>query len=164
MSTLPLHPAIVHLPLGLAFVLPLLAAALAVAVWRQRLPRAAFAIVVGLQALLVVGGVVAMNVGERDAHRVEAVVGEPAVESHEERAEAFVWTAAGVLAASVALLFVPPGFVAALSVLVVLGTAGVAVLGALTGHAGGQIVYAHGGAAAFGAGAPAPSAAGRDDD
>lgn len=163
MPTLPLHPAIVHLPLGLAFVLPFLAAALAVAVWRQRLPRAAFAVVVGLQALLVAGGVVAMQLGEREEDRVEVVAGKAVIHAHEERAEVFVWTAAGVLAASVALLFVPPAYVAALSVLVVLGTAGVAVLGALTGHAGGQIVYAHGGAAAFGPGAPAP-AVGRDDD
>ena len=91
MSTLPLHPAIVHLPLGLAFVVPLLAIGLLLAHRRRALPRAAFAILVGAQALLVAGGVVAMQLGDRDAKRVEPVAGEAVVETHEERAEAFVW-------------------------------------------------------------------------
>ena len=74
MPTLPLHPALVHLPLGLAMVLPLVAFGVALAVLTRRLPRAAFAVVVALQALLVGAGIVSMQLGERDEKRVEQVV------------------------------------------------------------------------------------------
>lgn len=164
MPTLPLHPAIVHLPLGLAFVLPLVTAGLALAVWRRRLPRTAFAVVAGLQLVLVGSGFAAMALGDREEDQVERVVAEEVIEHHEERAEAFVWTAVAVLAFSVALLVVPPGAVTALSAAVVLGTLAVAGLGVLTGHAGGQIVYLHGGASAFRGGAPAALATEREDD
>jgi uncharacterized membrane protein len=39
MSNLPLHPALVHLPLGLAVILPLLALGLTVAARRESLQR-----------------------------------------------------------------------------------------------------------------------------
>ncbi len=48
----PLHPAIVHLPLGLAFLAPLLFLAVAVAVAREWIPKRAWLAVVVLQALL----------------------------------------------------------------------------------------------------------------
>ncbi|MFO0584246.1 MAG: DUF2231 domain-containing protein [Anaeromyxobacter sp.] len=163
MPTVPLHPAIVHVPLGLAFVIPLVAAAIAVAVQRQRLPRSALAVVVGLQLVVAGGGFVAMAIGDREAHRVEAVVGEPAVEAHEERAELFVWSSVAVLVAAAALLVVPARALGALSAAVVVGSAGVAALGVRAGHAGGQIVYTHGGAAAFGA-HPPPAAVAADHD
>lgn len=171
MPTLPLHPAIVHVPLGLAFVVPLLAAGLAMAYRRGALPRAAFGVLVGAQALLVAGGVVAMQLGERDEKQVEAVVGEPALEAHEERAEAFVWTAAVVLAGTVAILVVPAGAVTAVAAVVAVATLAVAGLAVAVGEAGGTIVYERGGAAAFaprGAAAPGalagPGRPGRRDD
>jgi hypothetical protein len=171
MSTLPLHPAIVHLPLGLAFVLPLVAAALALAVWRQRLPRTAFAVVVGLQAVLVAGGVAAMQLGERDAKQVEAIVGEPAVEAHEERAEAFVWVAGIVLAVSAAALLLPGKLGTGAAALTVAGTLAVTGLAIRTGEAGGELVYRAGAASAWlvptapgGARAPAVLKAAHEDD
>jgi uncharacterized membrane protein len=170
MSTLPLHPAIVHLPLGLAFVLPLVAAALALAVWRRRLPRSAFAVVVGLQAVLVAGGVIAMQLGERDAKQVEAIVGEPAVEAHEERAEAFVWVAGIVLAVSAAALLLPGKLGTGAAALTVAGTLAVTGLAIRTGEAGGELVYRAGAASAFrstapgGARAPAVLKAAHEDD
>lgn len=170
MSTLPLHPAFVHLPLGLAFAVPLLAIGLTLWHLRGRVPRGAFAILLGLQALLVASGVVAMQLGERDEHRVETVVAEKVIETHEERAEVFLWAAGVVLAASAALLVVPARLALGLSAAVAIATIGVAALGVRTGAAGGEIVYAHGGARAFapapvrGDLAPAALRADRDDD
>lgn len=164
MPDLPLHPAIVHLPLGLAFVAPLVAIGIYLAYRRGRLPRAAFAILAGLQLVLAGSALGAMLAGHRDEHRVEKVVGERVVHDHEERGEALVWTAGAVAAVTIALLLVPAravGFVAALAIA---GTLAVAVLAFLTGKAGGEIVYRHGGAAAF----PPPSGtiprASGDDD
>ncbi len=172
MPTLPLHPAIVHLPLGLALAIPLVALALAIAHLRGRVPRIALGVLVGLQALLVASGVVAMQLGERDERQVERVVAERVIEAHEERAEIFVWAAGAVLALSAALLLVPARLALGLSAAVAAGTIGVAALGVRTGSAGGEIVYAHGGASAFGpspagpggAVAPVSARASRDDD
>lgn len=168
MSTLPLHPAIVHLPLGLAFVVPLLAIGLLLAHRRRALPRAAFGILVVAQALLVAGGIVAMQLGDRDAKRVEPVAGEAAVETHEERAEAFVWAAGAVLAGTIAILLVPAGAVTVTASVVAAATLAVAGLALAAGEAGGAIVYQHGGASAFSSaperGALAGPARGHDDD
>lgn len=173
MPTLPLHPAAVHVPLGLAFVLPLVTAAIALAVWRRRLPRAAFAVVVGLQAVLVSSGVVAMQLGERDEDRVERVVAERLVEVHEDRAEAFLWAAGLVLAAAAAALVLPGAAAGVASALTVAGTVAVLALAIRTGEAGGALVYRDGAAAAWtapagssrGPAALVPAARrGRDDD
>ena len=170
MSTLPLHPAFVHLPLGLAFAVPLVALGLTLWHLRGRVPRGAFAILLGLQALLVASGVVAMQLGERDERRVETVVAEQVIEAHEERAEAFLWAAGAVLAAAAALLFAPARLTLGLSATVAIATIAVAGLGVWTGAAGGEIVYSHGAARAFqpaperGGTAPARLRADRDDD
>lgn len=51
MNPMPLHPALVHVPLGLAVLLPLLTAGVAWAVWTGRLPiRAWLAVVATGQA------------------------------------------------------------------------------------------------------------------
>jgi hypothetical protein len=171
MPTLPLHPAIVHLPLGLAFAMPLVAIGLGLAHRLGRMTRHGFGILVGLQLLVVASGVIAMQLGERDQKRVEPVVGEAAVHDHEERAEVFVWTAGAVLVVAAAILVLPAGAVGAAAAVAAAGTLAVAVLAARAGEAGGAIVYARGGAAAF-ASAPARAIAApgghaggaRDDD
>ncbi len=151
MPTLPLHPAVVHLPIGLAFAMPLVAIGLLLAYRLGRVRRHAFAILVGLQLVVVAAGAVAMTLGERDAKRVEPIAGEAAVDAHEDRAEAFLWTAGAVLAVSAALLVVPAGAVSAVAAVAAAGTIVTAALAVRTGEAGGAIVYAHGGAAAFAA-------------
>lgn len=171
MSTLPLHPAIVHLPLGLTFVLPLLGA-VALAAWlKGSVPARAWWGVVLLQSVLVVSAFVSMKLGEEDEERVERVVAEAArfeaaVETHEELAEAFTWGSAGVL-----VLMVAAGVLGARKVgpglagVAVLGSVVTAGLGVAVGHAGGELVYTHGAAAAYVAGAPAAGAvAGSDED
>lgn len=145
----PLHPALVHVPLGLAFVVPLVAVGVFVAFWRGRLPRSAFAILAGLQLLLAGSGFAAMAAGDRDERPVKQVVGRQLVHDHEERAEAFVWTATAVAALGIALLLVPAHLVKAAAALVIAGNLAVAALAFVTGKAGGEIVYRHGGAAAF---------------
>lgn len=159
MTDLPLHPAIVHVPLGLAFVMPLVAIGVWLAVRRGRLPRSAFAVVAALQLVVAGAGFAAMAAGDREAKRVASVVGKDVVETHEDRAEAFVWTAAAVAAVSIALLFVPDRFVTAGAALTAAGTLAVVALAYATGEAGGEIVYRRGGAAVYANGAPPPAAA-----
>lgn len=149
MPDIPLHPVLVHLPLGLSFIVPLVAIGIWLAFERGRLPRAAFAILTALQLLLAASGLAAMLAGHRDEDRVEKVAGRRAVHEHEERGEAFVWTASAAAALGIALLLVPARAVRAMAALTVAGAITVAVLAFLTGKAGGEIVYRHGGAAAY---------------
>jgi uncharacterized membrane protein len=141
MMSLPLHPAAVHLPLGLSLAAPALAAGLALAVWRKWLPRSSFAILVGAQVVLVASGLVSVKLGEGDGERIEKWIGEKNLEAHEERARIFLIGAGAVLAGAVALLFVPPGAVLGLSAGVVAASIAVAGIGAWTGEAGGELVY-----------------------
>lgn len=152
MSTdLPLHPLIVHFPLALAFLLPLLAAAALLAWWRGWLPgRRSWAVVVALQAGLTLSAWAALRTGQAEEERVEATVAEAVLEVHEEAAEVFLGTAAGVLVLTLLALLVPgdrvPRLVASLALVgMALGT----VLAVRVGEAGGELVYRHGAAAVY---------------
>ena len=151
MTSIPLHPALVHLPLGLAFVIPALAAGFAWAIWKGRIRPRAWLVIVILQGLLLGGGLLAMNTGEREGERVEAVVPEQAIERHELLAEQFVWaTAITLAAATLVLLFRRPVTARILTIATIAGTVVVTAAAIRVGHAGGQLVYVHNAAAAYG--------------
>lgn len=154
MNTLPLHPAVVHVPLGLAVVMPFLLGAMVWAVVTGRLPGKLWLLAVVLQGTLLGAAALALRTGEQDEDRVEGRAGESRVEAHERAAQAFT-TAAGAtfLAAAVALVLrnrrgpflAAGGTSVALSVLML-------VLGIQTGSRGGALVH---GAAGMASGAEA---------
>jgi uncharacterized membrane protein len=150
MTSLPLHPAIVHLPLGLAFVIPALAIGYAWALRRGIVRPRAWLAIVGLQAALLGAGLVAMNTGEHEEERVERLVPDAALDRHEEYAEQFVW-AVGLTLVSAALVLVVrrPAVARSLTILTVAGTIGVAAAAVRVGRAGGQLVYVHNAGAAY---------------
>ena len=169
MDALPLHPKIVHLPIALAVLMPLITAGVLVAWWRGALPRRTWWIAVALQTVLFAAGLYARHTGEADEERVEDVVGGAALEAHEEAADAFIIGAGATLLLVGAAALVRPERVArgvatgaVVATLVGLG------LGYRVGEAGGRLVYRDGAAAAFtaGGGTTAPPAATRahDDD
>lgn len=171
MDALFFHPKVVHVPMALGVLMPLIAGGLLLAWWRGWLPRRAWLLAAGLQAILVVSGVLALRSGEAEEERVERVVPEALIEAHEEAAEGFVWASGGVLV--VMLLAAGLGARGAGLPLAGAATAGALLvlgLGYRTGQAGGALVYQHGAAAAYGATAGAPGAARpavapvRDDD
>ncbi len=152
MTSLPLHPAMVHLPLGLAFVMPVLAIGFAWALWRDRVQPRSWATIVGLQAVLLGAGLVATNTGEREEDRVEVIVPEAALEQHEASAEQFVWATGGtLLLAALVLVFPRPATARALATATVAGSLVVTACALRVGHAGGQLVYKHNAGAAYSA-------------
>ncbi|HET7784456.1 MAG TPA: DUF2231 domain-containing protein [Myxococcales bacterium] len=170
MGQVPLHPALVHIPLGLAVVLPLVALGVTVALARNWLAPRSFAVVVLLQALLLGAGFAALKTGQDEEDRVERVVPERALHAHEEAAERFLVGAGISLAIGAAGLFflrreralrwIAAGATAA--------TVAVAALAVGVGKPGGELVYVHGAAGAY-AGGAASAADGapadrRDDD
>lgn len=144
----PLHPAVVHLPLALAALLPLLTLLGAVAVARAWLPRRSWAAILLLHALLLGSAWAAHETGEREEERAERVVAEEHIEEHEERADVLLATAALAAAISAAgLLGGQAGALArAACVLVSLAVMGAAIR---VGHSGGELVYHHGAASAY---------------
>jgi uncharacterized membrane protein len=153
-TSLPLHPALVHLPLGLAFIIPVLALAFAWAVWLSRVRPRAWVVIVALQAVLFGAGFAAMTTGEGEEKRVERVVPAAALKRHEAYAEQFLW-GTGLTLGLASLVLIFPGQ-SARRVLVsgtVAATLVVAALAIRVGHAGGQLVYVHNAGAAYVAGA-----------
>jgi anti-sigma factor RsiW len=151
MDALLFHPKVVHIPMALGVLMPLIASGLALAWWRGWLPWRGWIVAVGLQAVLLVSGVVALRTGEAEEERVERIVSESLIEAHEEAAEVFVWSSGAVLAIMLAAAAfgqkrsgLPIAAVATLGTLVVLG------LGYRTGQAGGSLVYEYGAAQAYG--------------
>lgn len=150
MTSLPLHPAIVHLPLGLAFIMPALSVGFAWALWKERSRPRAWAAIVALQAVLLGAGFVAINTGEREEDRVARIVPEVALEQHEEYAEQFV-SATGVtlVLAGLVLTSRKRALSRGLTLATVLGTVIVAATAVRVGHAGGGLVYGHNAGAAY---------------
>lgn len=169
MNDLPLHPALVHVPVGLALVMPVIAVAVAWALVTDRCTVRAWLLVVGLQAIVLGSAIAAIQTGEDEEERIEGRISESVIERHEDLGKQFAVGAGLALAVSAAAFLVrqprPRRVVLAASVAFLVVSA---VLAARAGHAGGSIVHGPGGLVEGASGAlPAGGAAGggeHDDD
>ena len=149
----PLHPAVVHLPIALALLVPLVALFALLAARLDFVPVRGWTFVVLLQALLVGSAWLAVETGEDQEERVEKVVAERHIEEHEEAAEwllrgaaaALLVIGAGLAPGRIGGVARPLGFALSL---------GVAASAADVGHSGGLLVYQHGAATAYTQDAP----------
>ena len=142
-----LHPAIVHLPLGVAIVLPVLGL---LGLWlhfKRRDESAVFArFWAGLMVCLIaasVGAFLAHETGEAGEHVIGKYMPEGAIELHEKYSKIF---SALLYAASLvgALVFFLRGRLKGYAILTVTALCGAALFaGILTGNAGGELVYKH---------------------
>jgi len=144
----PLHPAVVHMPIALAVLIPALALLGALAIRMKLVPRRSWLALVLVQGLLVGSGWLALETGEEQEERVEEVVAERHIEAHEEMAERFQLAAVvALLVAATGLLPGPAGGVGRGAA--VLATLAVLAAGAQVGHSGGELVYRYGAANAY---------------
>ena len=145
---LPLHPVVVHFPIVLAVLLPISAAWALWAIRKGTTFRRVWAVPAAMAFALALSAFVAVETGESADERVERVVPEQPLESHEEAAETFLTLSAGLA------LLVSAGLVRGRAGAVArgLGTAGAVALvavAAYVGHSGGKLVYEHGAASAY---------------
>ncbi len=153
----PLHPAIVHLPVVLMILLPLFAMGALWTIRRGAPVRKAWAVPLTLAAALTLSSWAAVETGENDGERVEKVVAEEAVDSHEEAAERF-FALSGVL-----LLITGAGLIGGVAgqsarLVTTVGSIGLIAAGVQVGHSGGKLVYQEGAASAYTSGAAGPAA------
>src|SRR4051812_9866323 len=107
---LPFHPSIVHLPIVLSFVLPILVLVFALMIRNNKMSPAAWLVIVGLQVLTTVSGYVALESGEVEEPTVERVVERKLIQAHEEAAELFVGATVLSLVLGVAAFFIRKEF------------------------------------------------------
>jgi len=144
----PLHPAVVHFPMALAALLPGGILLALVALRTGFLPLRAWVGIVLVQVVLGAASLMALETGEGDEERVEAVVSEAVIEAHEARADRFVIATLAAAAISLGgLLRGAWGEAARIATLV--ASALVLVLAIQVGHSGGELVYRHGAALAY---------------
>ena len=145
---LPLHPKLVHLPIALAALMPLLLLGLGLAIHRAWLPTRTWILAVILQALLLSGGFAARWSGEREEDRVEGRVPQADLKAHEQAATFFLVGAGGtLLLVAAAGLTQRRGPGLALMGASFAASLGVLGLGVRVGEAGGRLVYGPGGVA-----------------
>ncbi len=167
----PLHPAIVHFPIALVILLPFFAIGALWAIRRGSPIRRAWAVPVAVAAALTLSAFVALRTGDKEGERVEKVVPERVIQTHEEAAERFlVLSGVLLLVAGAGLAGGTVGKSARLVATV--GALGLTFAGYQVGRAGGELVYQHGAANAYvtastsgqtGAAAPATAEAGDKD-
>ena len=144
----PLHPAVVHFPVVLAFLLPLFIAGAVWAIRRGARPRRAWSVPLAAALALAASAWVAVETGEAQDERVERVVSEQPLSRHEEMAEMFLTASAGL--AVVAAIGLVGGIAGrAARITTALGSVGLLAGAALVGHSGGQLVYKYGAASAY---------------
>lgn len=144
----PLHPLIVHMPIALTILVPLFAFGALVMIKRGARPQRAWGLAVAMLAALWVSGWVALQTGEREEEKVERVVAEGAIHTHEEAAELFLMTAGVVLVlAAAGFLKGRPGSV--MRGVAAVGTVALIGAGYNVGTSGGKLVYREGAASAY---------------
>jgi hypothetical protein len=146
---MPIHPIVVHVPLVLAGLTPLVAGWLAWQTWRGKGSRRAWLVAFALQAVIVGSALVAIDTGGDEADVVRKVVPHGVIGAHAHAARQFTIGAGAVAAMLLAAVVftdkkaaVAGGVAAAAAVFVV-------VLGLRAGHAGGKLVFQYDAGAAY---------------
>lgn len=142
----PLHPFVVHAPIVLGVLLPIVAIGALVAIRSGIALRPAWAVVVTLSAALALSAFVAVRSGQEDEEIVEEVVSGRVLHEHEEAGERYLWLSGAVLA--LAALGLAPGMLGRGSRYATVAGGVLLVAAAVNvGHLGGQLVYEYGAAA-----------------
>lgn len=149
MFGLPLHPALVHVPLGLAAVLPLIVILVWLMIKKNWLPQKSWGLVLLLQFVLFGFGFLAMEAGEDEEDKVEQVVAEHVIHDHEEKAEIFLWGAGLLLPLIFLGMMESISFKKWVELMIVLGVFVQFGLSLWVGHSGGELVYKHGAAQVY---------------
>lgn len=148
----PLHPSIVHLPIVIAFIMPILVIVFAWMIKTNKMSPKGWLLIVGLQLAVVISGYVSLETGETEEHTVEKVVSKDYIHEHEEAGEIFVGSAVLALVLSIGVFFLRKELQFPIKLTIAVIGIISAFLAWRTGKLGGELVYKHGAASAYGHG------------
>lgn len=144
----PLHPVVVHFPVVLSILLPVVAAGALWAIHRGARPLWAWGVAIAVAAALTLSAFVAVETGEDQEERVEKVVTESRLDTHAEAGETLYYVSIGVLAVlALGLMSGDKGRIA--RYVGAVGTLTVAALAFKVGTTGGDLVYKYNAASAY---------------
>lgn len=146
---LPFHPSIVHLPIVVSLILPVLVLVFALMIKSHKMAPKAWLIIVGLQLFTTATGYLALESGEAEEEVVTKVVEKKLVSAHEEAAEIFVGSTVLALVLGIAAFFIRKEYQFHLQLLIAFISLFSTYQGLVTGGLGGDLVYKHGAAAAY---------------
>lgn len=149
MGDVPLHPAVVHVPLGLAIVMPLLALVFVAAWWKGWASKRGWALVFGLQLLLVGTGLFVKQTGERETRNARRVLVRGTIRPHSQAADFFVWASGATLVIAGLGLVLRERHARWAAAAATAATFVVAGIGVRVGHLGGELVYVKGAATVY---------------
>lgn len=145
----PLHPIVVHFPIALSFLLPILALVFAFFIKTKKMNGSMWAIIMGLHLFTVGMGYLSLETGEREEDVVEKIVDKELIAEHEKYAEIFVGVTVVATVISIVAYFIQ----AHLQMYVQLANVIVLLIAAFfayeTGEHGGELVYKHGATRAY---------------
>ena len=144
----PLHPAVVHFPVALAIIFPLMAVLALVFIKRGSSAMNTWIPVSVLAIMVFAGTLVAKNTGEAEEDKVEEVVSRSVIHDHEENAELFA-ILAGITLAIPLGGFLPNKWGNIARYVTVAASLAVVFVAYQTGKSGGELVYKHGAASAY---------------
>ena len=146
----PLHPAIVHFPVVLSVLIPLVAIGALWAIRTGARPTRAWGVTTAVAAVLALSAWAAAQTGEQQEERVEGTVGESRMEHHAEAGETLLITSAGLLAV-IALGLMPGNAGRVARFAGAAGTLAVAAVAYQVGSSGGELVYKYNAGAVYSA-------------
>lgn len=158
LSSIPLHPLVVHFPVVFAVLAPVFAIGALVAIKRGTRPLVAWGMTAVLVAALSGSSFVALETGEDQEEAVENVVPGSALDTHEDAADRF-FSFSLVLLGITAAGFLPRRAGTAARIVATAGTLVMIVAGYQVGHSGGSLVYEHNAGSAYGKAADGRNAA-----
>jgi uncharacterized membrane protein len=143
---LPLHPSVVHVPLGLALLLPAVVAWCTWRAFRDDAAKPLWGMVAFLQLVVALAAFVALSLGEKDAEAVVKIVGRDAMSAHEASGKQFAWGALAAFAVTSMLLGVSGRGLRNVAIVALVASLLSAGLALRAGSTGGRLVYVHGAA------------------
>lgn len=148
MLGIPLHPLVVHFPIVLCSLLPIVVLVVLWTIKGGASPRRAWTVPLILVGALTVSAFIATRTGENEEDRVEKVVARGAIHEHEEAAERLLLLSGALFVVALGGLLSGTAGVVARTVTAV-GAVGLLAAGVQVGHSGGSLVYREGAASAY---------------
>jgi len=145
----PVHPMIVHFPLALTFILPILILVFAYLIKTNKMAPQGWLIIIGLQLAVVATGYMSLETGENEEDLVAKVLDKKLIHEHEEAAEIFVGSAVLGLVLSIGVFFIRNEIQFPIKLAIAVIGLLSCYLAFLAGSLGGELVYKHGAASAY---------------